>query len=108
MKELAPRDTGDLASSLRVTKAIEGGKEVFRVVSDDPNIKDILKGRKPGPVPAWRSGTPLGGWAGRHGFTTNKAKYTLARKIARTGTPPAGTFEGKEDWIKESLREAIR
>jgi hypothetical protein len=109
-KELAPRDTGNLANSLQITKTVEGNKVVFRIVSDDPRIREILKGTK-GPYdspPPWSVDSPLGQWGLRHGFTTNRARYTLARSVAIHGTNPAGSYRGQEDWIQEALREAIR
>lgn len=109
-QELAPQDTGDLARSLRVVTSIEKGVVVYRIVSDDPNIKEILYGTK-GPynsVPPWGPTSALGRWGQRHGFTTNRARYSLARSIAIHGTQPAGTHEGKNDWIKEALKEVTR
>lgn len=110
LKATVPRDTGDLANSLRVETRTEKGKKIVRIVSDDPQIKEILGGTK-GPydsVPPWGPGSALGGWASRHGFTTNKSKYMLARSIARHGTKPAGSFSNKQEWIRDALREISR
>jgi len=109
-QELAPKTTGDFARSLRVTRTVEGEKTVYRIVSDDPHAREIIRGTK-GPydsVPPSNPGSPLGDWGLRHGFVTSRSRYNLARKIAVHGTPPAGSYHGNEDWIKEALREAIR
>lgn len=110
LRETAPNDTGALADSLRIETRMERGKKVVRIVSDDPQIRDILKGTK-GPyqnVPPFGPGSSLGAWASRHGFTSNKSRYMLARHIAVHGTKPAGTFNGRASWIKEAIREINR
>lgn len=110
LKETAPRDTGDLANSLRLEKRIERGKIVVRIVSDDPQIKDILKGTQGpyGSVPPFGPDSALGGWGSRHGFTTKRSMFALAKSISRLGTKPAGTFNNNADWIKEAIREINR
>lgn len=109
MKELAPKDTGDLARSLSIEKRVERGVIKFVIVSDDPQFDAIVHGTK-GPyraIPTYSSDTALGGWASRHSFTTGKSRYILARSIAIHGTKPAGTYEGRSNWIQEAIREAI-
>lgn len=89
---------------------MERGQIVTRIVSDDPQLSAILRGTE-GPyneIPPYGPGTELGGWGARHGFTTKRAMYFLARSIAKVGSRPAGTFEGKQDWIKEAIREVNR
>lgn len=107
LRDTAPRDTGDLANSLRIEKRVERGKLVVRIVSDDPQIKDILKGTKGpyGSVPPSGPDSALGGWGRRHGFTTVRSLFALAKSIANHGTKPAGTFNNNADWIKEATRE---
>lgn len=109
LKELAPKDTGDLAVSLRIESSSERGTKVFRIVSDDPQFQAIIHGTK-GPytnAPSMRPGSPLGEWASRHQFTTSKSRYMLSRSIAVHGTKPAGTFTGRANWISEAIREAV-
>lgn len=109
MKIKAPRDTGDLINSLKVETKLRAGRTIVRIISTDPQIKQIIEGTKPGyATPPHGPGTHLFGWGRRHGFTSPRSMFFLARNIAVHGTPPAGTKEGKQNWIKESVREAAR
>lgn len=89
-------------------KTIENGRIVYRIISSDPQLKEILKGT-PGPyagIPPWGEHTQLGGWGIRHGFVTSKSRYALARSIAVHGTQPAGSFQEKQNWVQEVLRQS--
>lgn len=108
MKVKAPRDTGDLARSLKVETKLLAGRTIVRIISTDPQIKQILEGTRPGYTPPYSPGSHLFGWGRRHGFTSPQSMFFLARNIAVHGTPPAGTKEGKQNWIKDSVREAAR
>lgn len=110
LQETVPQDTGALAASLRVEKERSNGKNIYRIVSDDPQLRAILKGTL-GPyrsLPPWGAGTDLGGWAQRHGFVTRKSQISLARHVATHGTKPAGSYDGHQDWIQEAIREVNR
>lgn len=106
----APRDTGDLADSLFLVRTTSKGKSVVKLVSNDPQIRPILEGTNPpySATPPTGFGSPLGGWARRHGFVTFPSRRRLARRIVMVGTQPAGTTTGNEDWLKNAIRSARR
>lgn len=108
-KRLAPRDTGALSDSLSVVNTQQRGKKIVRIVSNDPQIREILKGTRPGykATPPFGTSSALGGWGGRHGFTTFPSRRRLARKIMVVGTLPAGSSTGNADWLQNAIREGI-
>lgn len=115
-KDTAPEDTGDLKDSLRVVKTTQRGLPVARITSRMPYAAAVVRGTgNYSGTPPYGPESPLGQWGARHGFTTKRALYNLARKIARVGTQAeAGNMtgtsprNGNSRWLTEALQEARR